>query len=222
MRPLDYLHLQMRLEGMEVIDECLLRQVQVVPGEDVPMLLIAQPVDARVVVYYEEAISSDLQQSLSVHVPEIEFPQIDRLLEASKSHHIDTQVGHYKTYIFPSPPENQFDVISLSKNDASVKAFGFDRFAESVYAIHKDGAVISACVSARENEQCGEAWVYTSPEHRHQGLAQKVVSTWAKRLIDAGKVPFYSHKIENTASANLAAKLGLQPVFEEIVISPQV
>lgn len=222
MRPLDYLHLQVRLEGMKVIDECLLRQVQVVPGEDVPMLLIAQPVDARLVVYYDEAISSDLQQELSVHAPEIEFPQVDPLLEILKSHHIATQVGHYKTYVFHSQPENQSGVISLSKNDPAVKAFGFDRFAESVYAITKDGGVMSACVSARENEQCGEAWVYTSPEHRHQGLAQNVVNVWARSLMDAGKVPFYSHRIENTASANLAAKLGLQPVFEEIVISPQV
>jgi predicted GNAT family acetyltransferase len=61
--------------------------------------------------------------------------------------------------------------------------------------------------------------VYTNPEYRKQGFAQKVVNTWAGSLIDAGKVPFYSHKIENAASANLARKLGLRPVFEEISIA---
>jgi len=40
-----------------------------------------------------------------------------------------------------------------------------------------------------------------------------------ERLMNAGKVPFYSHKVENVASASLARKLGLQPVFEEISIA---
>lgn len=186
------------------------------------MLLIAQPVDARVVVYYDEAISSDLKQALSVRVPEIEFPRIDPLLEVLRSRGVATQMGHYKTYVFASHPESDGDVLCLSKDDPAVKVFGFDGFAENVYAIKKNGAVISACVSARENEKCAEAWVSTAPEYRGKGFARKVVRAWAGSLIDAGKIPFYSHKIENTASANLAVKLGLQPVFEEIAISSQV
>jgi hypothetical protein len=49
---------------------------------------------------------------------------------------------------------------------------------------------------------------------------KQVVRAWARSLLEAGKVPFYSHKIENRASANLARRLGLQPVFEEIAIEP--
>ena len=74
-------------------------------------------------------------------------------------------------------------------------------------------------MSVRENERCGEAWVYTDPPFRHLGLARQVISAWAQSMIAAGKVPFYSHKMTNIASANLANRLELQPVFEEIAIS---
>jgi predicted GNAT family acetyltransferase len=60
--------------------------------------------------------------------------------------------------------------------------------------------------------------VYTDEAYRHQGFAQKAVNAWAGSLMEQGKVPFYSHKIENAASRNLAKKLGLQSVFEEIAM----
>jgi hypothetical protein len=49
---------------------------------------------------------------------------------------------------------------------------------------------------------------------------KQVVRAWARSLLEAGKVPFYSYKIENRALAGLAWRLGLQPVFEEIAIGP--
>jgi predicted GNAT family acetyltransferase len=99
-----------------------------------------------------------------------------------------------------------------------VKDFGFDGLADEVYAVERNGALAAACVSTHENEDCGEAWVYTRPEYRKQGLAQKAVRGWASGLMNTVKVPFYSHKIENVASANLARKLGLLPAHEEITI----
>ena len=111
------------------------------------------------------------------------------------------------------------EVICVSKHDPKVTAFGFDSFAEEVYAIERNGVLVSACVSTRENKECGEAWVYTDIDFRNQGLAQKVVNVWAGSLMDAAKVPFYSHVRENVSSASLARKLGLQPVFEEISIT---
>ena len=218
MNPLTYLHLQMRLEGKEIVKGCLMRQADVVPGEELPLVLIAQLVIAELMVYYDEAISSALQKELAANTDDIEFPRIDSLLHILERHHVGFALGHYKTYIFPALPSKDADVLSLSKYDPKVKAFGFDGFAEQVYAIERDEELVSACVSARENEKCGEAWMYTAPEYRHQGLGQKVVHAWARSLMDADKVPFYSHKIENAASANLAGKIGLQPIFEEIAI----
>ena len=219
MDPLAYLHLQMRLEGKELFNECLIRQVEVVPGEELPLMLLTKLVNESLVTYYDESMSSDLRMELAARLPQIEFPKIDELLNILRKYRIGFEMGHYRTYIFPSMPSSNVDVRCLSKKDPKVKEFGFDGFAEQVYVIEREGKFVSACVSARESKRCGEAWVYTAPEYRHQGFAQKVVHSWAGSLMEAGKVPFYSHKIDNEASANLARKLGLHLVFEEISIA---
>lgn len=217
--PIHFLHLQMRLEGKEVVDACFIREVEAVPGEEMPLILVAGLAHGQGVVYYDEALSRELQESLAVPIAEIEFPAIDPLLDVLRKRDMQFDVGHYKTYVFPSMPVQDRDVHCLSKDDRRVKAFGFDGFAEQVYAVEREGNVVSACVSARENKLCGEAWVYTAPEYRGQGLAQKAVNAWAGSLMGASKIPFYSHKIDNLASAQLAARLGLLPIFEEIAIT---
>ena len=219
MEPLAYLHLQMRLEGKVPVNTCLLRQVETVPDEDLPLMLVARLANEELVTYYDEALSPDLQKELSAALAITEFPKIGPLFAVLKSRQIQFEAGHYKTYVFASQPASATDLLCLSKHDSRVKAFGFDGFANEVYAIEQNGILVSACVSTRENKVCGEAWVYTLPEYRKHGFAQKVVSAWAKSLLEAGKVPFYSHDIKNTASANLARKLGLLPVFEQITIT---
>jgi RimJ/RimL family protein N-acetyltransferase len=214
-----YLHLQMRLEGKELVNEHFMRQVEAVQDEKMPLMLISQLANKELAVYYDEAISPDLQKELAANFFDLEFPKVDSLLNVLQSREIKFEVGHYKTYVFPSRSLKDMNVICLSKHDPRVKAFGFDGCAENIYAIQHDENVISACVSTRENEKCGEAWVYTDVAYRNQGYAQEVVNAWAESLMEAGKIPFYSHKIENTASASLARKLGLQPVFEEISVT---
>ena len=221
MNPIDYLHLQLRLEGMGVIGSDLLRQEEEVPGDQNPFLLLAQCPDGQSVAYFNETLASNLLAKLSGLLQEDSFPKIDRLLEYLKERNIRVETGHYKTYLFPVQAAGPDDanVTCRSREDPKVQAFGFGGLAERVYVIERGGNIASACVSARENDVCGEAWVFSDPAFRNQGLAQRVVGAWARQLIRAGKVPFYSHKIENTASAKLAARLCLEPVFEEIVLS---
>jgi RimJ/RimL family protein N-acetyltransferase len=222
MDPLTYLLLQMGLEGKGLVGEHTIRQVQNVPGEELPLLLLAQLADQKLVAYYSESLSSNLQTKLSASISSIEFPEITPIMAVLKLHNIRPDIDHYKTYLFPPQIRTNPEVICLSKHDPKAQAFGFDGFAEHVYAIEQSGRIISACVSVREDQNCGEAWVYTDPAYRRQGLANKVVSTWAHSLMRVGKVPFYSHKIENDASARLAEALGLQPVFEEISITRDI
>lgn len=221
MNPTDYLHLQLRLEGKSVIGSNLLRQVEEVPGEEMPLLLIAQLADGKSVTYVNEALDPELQEGLVKRVRSVQFPQIGPLLQFLTIENISFETGHYKTYWIPAHAAVFADeeVTCFSREDPKVQAFGFGGFAEWVYGIEQGGKIASACVSARENDFCGEAWVFTDPAYRHHGLAQKVVCTWAKGLISSGKVPFYSHKIKNVASARLAKRLGLQPLFEEMVIA---
>jgi GNAT superfamily N-acetyltransferase len=221
MNPLDYLHLQLRLEGKQVIDANLLRQVEIVPGEELPLMILAQLAQERVAAFYDESLTSEIRTRLNGQIGSMEFPKVDSILRFLQSLGYTLQVGHYKTYVFPADYHRLTfeEVKQFSKRHPKIQAFGFDQFAEEVYAMEQAGKIISACVSARENDFCGEAWVYTDDPYRRQGFAQKVVGIWARNLISANKIPFYSHTIENTASANLAKRLGLMLVFEEIVIS---
>jgi hypothetical protein len=221
MNLLDYLRLQLRLEGKEVIDENLLGQVKIVPDEEVPLMLIARLEDESLVAYFDESLPVEVLKELTKQASDIAFPNIELLSTVLQNRNISFEIGHYKTYIFHEQYAEFKDevVICYSRHDPKVLSFGFDGFGESVFAMEQDGKIVSACVSTRENDFCGEAWVYTDEDYRHRGFAQKVVSAWAARLRMTGKVPFYSHKIQNIASSNLARRLGLQPVFEEIVIS---
>ncbi len=221
MNPPEYLRLQLRLEGKEIFNGDRLRQVEIVPGEDMPLMIIAQFADDKIVAYYDEALQSDLYRELAKRICDINFPRIDSLLDVLKVRNISFEIGHYKTYLFSTHLAELIthDVCCISRQDPLIQAFGFGDFAERVYVVERDGKIASACVSVRENCRCAEAWVYTDPNYRKQGFAQQAVGIWAGQMIKAAKIPFYSHAVENTASANLARRLELQPIFEEICIS---
>jgi hypothetical protein len=230
MHPLTYLHFQLQLEGMIVVDERLKRDPQVVPESDasapsaaqsMPLMMIARLATQEVVAYYHEAMEKGLQKKLAGCFARLEFPHIDPLLEILNSQGLQAEASHFVTYVFPPHSANFTDrmVLRYPKQDPRIQAFGFNNFTEHVFGIEQEGRVVSACVSTRENELCGEAWVQTAPEYRKQGLAGKVVNAWAKSLMMMGKIPFYSHKVDNTASASMAKRLGLVPIFEEINIS---
>lgn len=67
-------------------------------------------------------------------------------------------------------------------------------------------------------EKKSKSWVLTAPEHRGQGLALQVVTAWAAAVLRDGKIPFYSHAVENIASYKVADKLGLLQLFNETVL----
>ena len=95
MDPLTYLHLQMRLEGKGLVNEhlirrtaALVRQVEVVPDEKLPLMLIAHLASQEMVVYYDEAIVPDLQKELAASIHNIEFPKVDPLFNVLKSYKV--------------------------------------------------------------------------------------------------------------------------------------
>lgn len=221
MHPLTYLHFQLQLEGVVVVDERLTRDAQAAEIPEPPLVMVARLTTQEVVAYYHESIESSLQKKLAACVQRLQFPNADALLDVLKKNDLQAESTHYLTYVFPPSSANATDrmVLRYPKLDPRIQAFGFNGFSDYVYGIEQSGQVISACVSARENELCGEAWVQTRPSYQRQGLACKVVNAWAKSLMAMGKIPFYSHRADNEASAGLAKRLGLEPIFEEIKIS---
>jgi len=80
----------------------------------------------------------------------------------------------------------------------------------AIFGVIRDDCVVSACSSSRENDTSAEAWVWTDPEYRGRGYAPQSVAACADDLHDRGKVPFYSHHIDNLASQSVAGKLKLK------------
>ncbi len=220
---LGYLHIQMELEGLRLNQEGLI----VAPGpesDNQPLVIIAKTMDGRTVMYLHEILPVGLQEELSVRESQVSFSNIDALLNLLDAYDIQYKVGHYKTYVFPEccAEADTRRVTCFQRDDPKIKSFGFDKLADKIYTVEQDGVILSACASVRQDARCAESWVFTAPEHRRRGLAQLVVTAWAKNVVQDGIVPFYSHKMDNRASANLANRLGLIPVFEEIGIERQI
>lgn len=222
MDPLEYLHLQMRLEGKIFSADGLITRLGP-ESENTPLVLIAKTENGRQVAYFGESLPGNRRRELVESLEKSTFPAMGIMFDQFQSYGIPVKVGHYKTYIVPNTffIEVPREVKCLCKDDGKVKEFGFGGFDNSVYAIEIGGKIISACVSTRQNGECAESWVYTSPEYRRMGFARKVVGAWAIKNSESNIIPFYSHKIDNLPSAQFANRLGLKPQFEEISIERQ-
>jgi predicted GNAT family acetyltransferase len=87
------------------------------------------------------------------------------------------------------------------------------------YWIVIDGNPVARASSSRSDDAAAELWIETDPDHRRRGYATRVALAWATGVRQAGKTPFYSHLHDNAASAALARRLGVSPLFEIIAIN---
>lgn len=78
-----------------------------------------------------------------------------------------------------------------------------------VVGVVVDGAVVSACYSARSRPTAAEAGVDTEEPHRRKGLGALVVSRWRDALEAEGRAQLYSTTWDNHASLAVARRLGL-------------
>jgi GNAT superfamily N-acetyltransferase len=217
MKPIEYLFRQMEIEGIQRTADTLISRTAP-EVEDFPLVLAARTVDGDSLICYDDRLPAELRARLrSCDLQSFETEQAIRLLA---DWGIEAKPGSFRTYIFPAGMGATF-VPAASCYDGSdprVIAFGFQGFSDQVFAIEEQGRIVSACVSIRQNLGCGEAWVFTDPEHRRRGLARQAVTAWAGALLRQGITPLYSHSLSNSASAQLAQSLGLIPVYDEAVI----
>jgi RimJ/RimL family protein N-acetyltransferase len=105
--------------------------------------------------------------------------------------------------------------VEISEANADLLRGGFEAWLEDVpyrrpfMAMIEDGRAVSVCASVRITDAAHEAGVETLPEYRRQGHAMNVVAGWAHAVRRMGAVPLYSTSWDNTASQNVAARLGL-------------
>jgi RimJ/RimL family protein N-acetyltransferase len=91
---------------------------------------------------------------------------------------------------------------------------------QPLMAMLEDGRAVSVCASVRITARTHEAGVETLPAYRGRGHAVNVVAGWAREVRSRG-IPliFYSTGWENTASRQVAAKLGLTVIGADFSIN---
>jgi RimJ/RimL family protein N-acetyltransferase len=82
-------------------------------------------------------------------------------------------------------------------------------FQQPFFALIVDGQAVAVCASVRITDAAHEVGVETAEGQRRKGYAVSVVSAWAKAVEERGARPLYSTSLENIASQNVAARLGL-------------
>jgi RimJ/RimL family protein N-acetyltransferase len=219
MQSIDFLHLQMKLEGIGLDQDYDLIPIHPNPDE-FPLFLFARLNNGETVCYFAASLPRKSQSALEEYIPCLRFPNVQDVCALFEQYDIHGKISHFKTYRFPDHYRGTIenDAIPFSKNDPRIRALGFGELDDTVYAIERNNVIPSACVSSRQDDSSAEAWVMTLPEQRGKGFGRTVVSRWANEVFRAGLIPFYSHEIDNIPSARLANRLGLIPVFEEIVL----
>jgi hypothetical protein len=149
MDPLEYLFLQMKLEGKGYNQDGLLSSLG--PGsEDIPLIILAKGNDGHQISFYSSSTPSKIQNDIKNH--KITFSDSEQLIGQIRSNNIPIKVGCYKTYIFPEiiEEQNTNEVLRLSKSDTRVIDFDISGLGNSIYTLLRDGVIVSACVSTRE------------------------------------------------------------------------
>jgi hypothetical protein len=79
-----------------------------------------------------------------------------------------------------------------------------------------DGEVAAQAWTTAESARAVEVEVETQPAFRRRGLASQVVASWSAAVLGDGRVAFYSHVVENEASAGVARRLGLNWFSDDV------
>jgi RimJ/RimL family protein N-acetyltransferase len=125
-------------------------------------------------------------------------------------------------YRFPQTPEFSAEAIEITEATRSVLQGHTEWFFDEynlwgrAFAIVRNGIAVSTCFSSRQDDRSAEAGLWTDPDFRGQGFAWSVTQSWAAAVYESGRIPFYSTSWDNVASQNVARKLGLISIGEDI------
>lgn len=84
------------------------------------------------------------------------------------------------------------------------------------FVILVDGVVVAQAWTVGGNAFAAEVEVETLPDFRRRGYARQVVAAWAADTLSHGRAVFYSHTVDNVASAGVSRSLGLIHLSDEV------
>lgn len=210
---LELILLHMELECIGVNENGDLYQFQCANPDDLLRFYVAHH-EHGYSRFFQQDLPDYIRDQLLALTPDVGLKDtgVVRVILAQDAPCHDFYTG--KSYIFPDsiPPDLFSDAVRLDESHrALMEQFspGIQITDKAVFAIVTDEKIVSTCESSRENEHAGEAWVQTLTAYRGRGYAQQVTAAWAHELQRQGKTPFYSHKLSNRASQQVAQRLGL-------------
>jgi ribosomal protein S18 acetylase RimI-like enzyme len=84
------------------------------------------------------------------------------------------------------------------------------------FVILVDGVVVAQAWTVAGNARASEVEVETLPDFRRRGYARQVVAAWAADTLSNGRAVFYSHTVDNAASAGVSRSLGFIHLSDEV------
>lgn len=221
-----FLEAQLELEGLKIVDGNRIVKIRtnhfdIEKKNDLESpKVIAVKFDDNTEVFYSKSLSLKTINELEKLDKQLFFQEAEKISKILQKYARLKECRHYVTYVFPEnfETESENTKIFVGSDDELVKEFdeSFYNAFPMIYATMQGGKPVSCCVSSRESDKAGEAWIFTLPEYRKQGFGREAVKLWAKELQKNNKFPFYTHETSNIASQKLAEKLKLKRIFETI------
>jgi ribosomal protein S18 acetylase RimI-like enzyme len=213
--------LQLELECKGVVAGQTLVRIPGAEPDDIPRVHVVR-LDDTYQAFVRHDVSASLRQALATLSPEEAFADHERVQAILASDALCTQLWRGHSYVFPPLLPTAVSSVAVRLDDRQHRdLLAHDEHwssvgGKTVYGVIVGNRIVSACGSARENSRSAEAWVITAPEFRRRGYARQVTASWAADVQAQGKVPFYSHVVDNMASRAVALSLGLRPFLAAV------
>lgn len=135
-----------------------------------------------------------------------------------------TSVRAGPLFCFPESLADYPDCVSVGRGNSHLLRGGLDEWVEDtengalMVAALVDGRAVSVCATVKSSGTVHCAGVETALSYRGRGLAERVVTGWAKLVRANGAEPYYATTFDNIASQKVAARLGLTLIGSEFSI----
>ncbi len=212
------LQIQLELECITFDHNGDLMRLPCPDPDNMPRVYAAQFAQGIQILFHRD-LSPSLRNAIGALAPDTAFHSPERIVEILQNDAPCKNIWAGTSYVFAQriAPDAFPDVTRIDRSATELFREVPEMAEQMLFAILQNGQIVSACESARENKNAGEAWVRTEPAFQRRGYAAQATLAWAYDLQQKNKIPFYSHKQENIASEKLAQRLGITPWLKNVI-----
>jgi hypothetical protein len=194
MESLDLIGLQIRLE-YQVTSDGLLAPF---PGSSEQAFYLVYRYSGGYISYFNYMLPTELRQQLLTIGPAQAFThpgKVNKLISEFFQLCRGGKEVFWSGYFTNPPGHSEFPDVIREAND---------------WVVEVEEQVVCRATSVRQNTSCAEAYVETQPVYQRRGYGRQATAAWAHDILRSGRVPFYSYRLANSASAALAKSLRVE------------